>query len=269
MPMLKKILCGICAAACAVMSFAAFSGCGEAQVNFTLSEDGTYYILSGVSGNKSALREYEVPATYSPEEGATALPVKEIGAEAFMGCTRLRDVLLTDNITKIGDRAFMQCIFQEFIIPDSVTYIGYGAFGMCDSLKEIVIPKSVEVLAPLAFAYCSDLQLAVVNANISVLNERVFINSVVNSGGNIYTNTSLTQIYLPSTLEKIYYNALSGNAITDIYYAGSQEQWDELYFFRLDPSEEQEGEFVEVVLDKYDVMTETVAVHFNAEYSPE
>lgn len=265
MPMFRKIFSGICAAALAALSLAAFSGCGEAEVNFTLSEDGTYYIVSGVSGNKGALREYEVPATYPAEDGV-ALPVKEIGEEAFMGCTRLLNVTLPEGITRIGDRAFSKCLFSYFTIPESVTYIGYGAFGMCDSLKQIVIPQSVTFLDSLAFAYCSNLEVAVVRADIEVLNEKVFVNSVVNAAGTVYTDTSLKEVYLPSTLIKIHSTALSGNRISDIYFTGSEEQWNELYFFEMQKSEDDGDEDEEVRLEKSDVLSDSVTVHFNAEY---
>lgn len=264
--MFRKILCGACVAAVLSVCLFTFSGCGEAQVDYTLSEDGTYYILSGVSGNKGALKQYFVPQYYSPEEGGEELPVREIGEEAFMGCTSLKSVTLPEGIEKIDTRAFSLCKFSSFTIPESVTYIGYGAFGMCDALKEIVIPHSVTVLAPLAFAYCSGLKTVKVKADITVLADRVFANNVVQSGGNVYTDTSLTEVYLPATLTKIYATALNGNAITDIYFAGSEEQWDALYFYEMQPSEEDEDVMEEVKLKKSDVMTDTVTVHFNVQF---
>ena len=48
------------------------------------------------------------------------------------------------KITKIGDRAFVECTSLESItIPNSVTKIGLCAFGVCSSLKSITIPDSV------------------------------------------------------------------------------------------------------------------------------
>lgn len=266
MPMMKKLASGALAAILAIAALGTFSGCGEAQVNYTLSEDGTYYIVSGVSGNKSALKSFIVPETYS-EEGGEELPVKEIGYEAFMSCSRLSEVVLHDGIVKIGDRAFMYCSFREITIPDSVTYIGFGAFGMCRALTEITVPESVTALGPLSFAYCSALKKAYVRAQIDTLYAQVFANSMASVGGNYYTNTSLTEVYLPATLRKIHYSAFDGNAITDIYFAGTEEQWDELYFYKLVEVEDgEEGETEEVRVEKDDVMTDTVTVHFEVEF---
>ena len=121
-------------------------------------------------------------------------------------------------------------------------------------------------LDSLAFAYCSNLEVAVVRAEIEVLNEKVFVNSVVNAAGTVYTDTSLKEVYLPSTLTKIHSTALSGNRISDIYFTGSEEQWNELYFFEMQKSEDDGDEYEEVRLEKSDVLSDSVTVHFNAEY---
>ena len=92
------------------------------------------------------------------------------------------------------------------------------------------------------------------------------VNSVVNAAGTVYTDTSLKEVYLPSTLTKIHSTALSGNRISDIYFTGSEEQWNELYFFEMQKSEDDGDEYEEVRLEKSDVLSDSVTVHFNAEY---
>ena len=175
---MKKLISFVCSAAVLAAAAVSLSACvGEATVNYKLSEDGTHYIVSGVSGNKSALNRLEVPEKYSLVEGGELLPVTEIGYEAFMRCSSLYNVTLPDCIEKIDTRAFMDCAFTSFTMPESVTYIGYAAFGRCASLKEIVIPESVTHLDALAFAYCSSLQTVVLKANITELDMRTFANS--------------------------------------------------------------------------------------------
>lgn len=253
-----------CAAMGAVLIGASclVGGCasGEATVEYTLSEDKTHYIVSGVLGYRRALTEYTVPAEYAEEEGGTSLPVTEIGDEAFFGCVELASVTLPDTIVTIGDRAFMQCGFTEFTIPESVESIGYGAFGMCNSLVEITVPQSVTDLQPLAFAYCIRLERATVNANIEVLRSKVLCNSAPSQGGEIYTNSSLTQVSLPASLKKFevvydtaynrYISPLDGNFIKDIYFAGTKEQWDEIYFYTMVLKEGKKDEYEEKKLDR-------------------
>lgn len=264
---MKKFICAAAVVAVGIMSTISFGGCttGAASVEYTLSEDGTYYIVSGVSGDKQGLTSYDVPAEYSAEEGGVALPVKEIGTEAFYRCSSLTSITIPDTIEVIGERAFVQCSFSKFTIPDSVTEIRFGAFGMCDSLTEITIPESVSVLESRAFAYCTGLEKAYVKANITDLPARVFYNSVASHGGSVYTKTSLTQVYLPATLQKIHSEALFGNYITDLYFAGNEEQWSLLYFYNIEEDEDTPGEYKENRLEKGAVI-KNVNVHFNVEF---
>jgi hypothetical protein len=42
-------------------------------------------------------------------------------------------------------------------IPSSITTIGYGAFGGCESLTSVTIPSSVTYIGSHAFSLCSSL----------------------------------------------------------------------------------------------------------------
>lgn len=242
---MKKFICAAAIAAVGIMSIIGFGGCnaGEAHVEYTLSEDGTYYIVSGVSGDKRGLTKYDVPAEYA-KEGGELLPVKEIGAMAFRRCTSLRSVT----------------------IPDTVTKISYASFSNCESLTEITIPESVTALESSAFSYCPNLKTAYVKAEITVLEDKVFYNSVASFGGSSYSNTALTKVYLPATLEKIHIEALRGNSITDIYFAGSEEQWNDLYFYDMVLKQDNNDEYEEKRYKKKDVLHSSVNVHYNVQF---
>ncbi|MDE5789479.1 MAG: leucine-rich repeat domain-containing protein [Clostridia bacterium] len=266
---MKKLAVAALSAAC-IISAAAFAGCnsGEAAVNYKLSEDGTHYIVSGVTGNLRALTEYDVPSTYCEEEGGQALPVTEIGDDAFMNCTRLAKVTIPDTVTRIGARAFVRCAFTSFTIPESVTVIESKAFFDCGYLEEITIPHSVKSLGEMAFYSCTSLKSAYVKAEIETLEPYTFYNSVYGQGQNVFYSTSLTKVYLPASLKKIHITALQGNLITDIYFAGTEEQWDELYFYemvakKVDGKETDEKE--EKRFDKKDVVG-TTEIHKNSEF---
>ena len=247
----------------AAIPFAACSN--DVKVNYTLSEDGTHYIVSGVSGNKRALESYDVLSEYAEEEGGALLPVTEIGRGAFMECT-LYKVTLPDSIEIIGANAFTFCSFSEFTIPEGVTTIGFSAFGKCTALTEIVIPESVTSIDSLAFAYCSNLERVTIKGPITELPYRAFYNSYTVMSGSVYTSTSLVCIYLPATLKKIHISALDGNYIKDIYFAGSQEQWDELYFYENVKEKNEEGEEtdVEKIVEKSKALPEKAKIHFNS-----
>lgn len=246
---MKKFFCAAAAVAVGILSAVTFGGCkaGEAYVDFTLSGDGTYYIVSGVSGDKQGLTSYEIPATYND------LPVKEVGDMAFTHCNNLKSIKLPDTLKKIGASAFAFCAFEQVEIPEGVTYIGRGAFGACDYLKEVTVPESVTTLGELAFYSCGALETAYVKANITVLDNQVFYNAVYTQGGNTYYSSSLKKVYLSAGIQKIRDSALAGNFITDIYYAGTEEEWENVYFYNM-------GQDGENRLEKSDVLAGSVKV---------
>lgn len=261
---MKKLLC-LAVAVLTVCGACLFGGCGgEAVVEYKLSEDGTHYILSAVTGNRRALKTYEIPAEYAAEEGGQTLPVTEIGESAFYQCSSLYSVTIPDTVNSIGNLAFALTGITQIQIPDGVKTVGYSAFGMCTGLKSVVIPSSVTELGDRAFMGCSRLERAEVYAQITDLKMRTFYNSVVTSGGNVYTDTALTEVVLPATLTKIAESALFGNAITDIYFTGSEEQWDDLYFYAFE--ENDKGETVEKKVEKKDCIPQATKIHFN--YDP-
>lgn len=263
---MKKLLFTVAATACLVSAFA-LAGCdgGEATVTYALSEDGTYYIVSGVQGNTRKLTEYEVPATYSAEEGGEELPVKEIGEKAFLRCEQLRSVILPEGLEVIGVNAFTFCGLTQIDIPETVTTIGFAAFGGCEYLKEVTVPQSVTSLDVRAFAYCSGLEKAVIKAEVTELKFEVFKNTVQTSGGNIYTDTHLTEVYFGSSVTKVNKYAFYGNFLTDVYFAGSEEEWKAINCYETVEKEDAEGETEEKSVSKEDTFG-SATIHFNSQF---
>ena len=67
-------------------------------------------------------------------------------------------VVIPDNVTKIGARAFYGCTgVKSVTIPGSVTAIGESAFSGCTSLTAMNIPASVKTIGKWAFDGCAKL----------------------------------------------------------------------------------------------------------------
>ena len=81
-----------------------------------------------------------------------------IDHRAFMGCTHLAALTLSNGITSISDNAFYGCeALTTLTIPDSVTSIGSNAFSNCYALTTLSIPNSVTSIVGHAFSGCEAL----------------------------------------------------------------------------------------------------------------
>ncbi|MBQ7353798.1 MAG: leucine-rich repeat domain-containing protein [Clostridia bacterium] len=105
-----------------------YEGEGASQgLEFTLSEDQSYYILSGV-GTCTDL-DIVIPEKYNGK------PVKSIGYRAFYSCDRIKSLEIPSGVESIGMGAFAECIsLTSLTVPSSVTDIDYEAFLNDNSL---------------------------------------------------------------------------------------------------------------------------------------
>lgn len=84
--------------------------------------------------------------------------VKEIGAFAFMGCSKLKKVSLPNSITVIKSGTFMHCESLKSIkVPSTVTVINDAAFNGCDNLEEVTVTSNLNRIDAQAFGDCPKL----------------------------------------------------------------------------------------------------------------
>ena len=168
--------------------------------------------------------------------------VTGIGVSAFYDCNKITSITIPDSITTIGESAFDGCtgltsitvssgntnyssidgvLFNKdttvlvqypigntatsYVIPDSVTKIGMGAFYGCTSLTEINISSFVESIGDFAFS----------NTGITSIN---IPDNVTNMGNYTFNSCkSLTSISIGSGVTSIGYNIFDGcKKLTDI-----------------------------------------------------
>lgn len=150
---------------------------------------------------------------------STSIPagMTSIGVGAFQDRTDLTSFTIPDHITEIGDRAFYGCSnLQSVTIPDSVTTIGNSAFWGCSGLTEVTIPASVTTIEYGAFAGCTGLT-------------SLTIPECVTRIGNMATPNTLTSLTVPASVTSIG-DYIFGGHMKDVYYAGTEEQWNAISF---------------------------------------
>ena len=112
---------------------------------------------------------------------------------AFGYCKNLTEVIISSNVTKIGDWAFSNCVnLTTVVLPQSVTEIGAGAFNGCSGLLGIELPNGVTRIGEKAFCKCNSLPTI------------VFPQSVTEIGADAFKSCdSLLEIVLPNGLTRI------------------------------------------------------------------
>ncbi len=88
------------------------------------------------------------------------------------------------------------------------------AFEDCSSLKEITIPGTVYQIGGYAFDSCTSLETAWLEPGVNNTSNSVFCNC-----------SSLKAIYLPKSIEQISQFFIYGTAVKDIYYEGSESDF--------------------------------------------
>lgn len=126
-----------------------------------------------------------------------------LGEAAFSGCISLESIDLSSSLETIGDSAFFDCILlKEVIIPEGVSGIGANAFENCELITEITIPNTVVNVDQAAFLNCTGLQKVVFAGGGT---EPLVIQgtSTRNNTGVFVGCESLTSVVLPERLTSL------------------------------------------------------------------
>lgn len=166
--------------------------CGD-NVTYTLDDDGLLKI-SG-SGN---MNDYY------------------IGNSPFYLNKDIKEIVIGDGVTSIGDCAFWGCSsLTSITIPEGLTSIGGGVFQNCSSLTSIAIPAGVTSIGSSAFESCSSLTSIAILAGATSIGKSAFkdcsnLNTIYcykNSTADKYTD-------YPSIAKKVYLDDATTTAFT-------------------------------------------------------
>lgn len=152
--------------------------------------------ISGPCGENSQWQlDYDTGILEITGTGAAAKD--EYGSAPWSFCKKyIRQIYVREGITEIDDGLFSSTnnlYVEKISLPASVTKIGKLAFSSCENLTELVIPQGVTEIRSFTFAGCINLKSVTLPGGITAIGDSAFSDCT---------------------------------ALTDIYFAGTQAQWD-------------------------------------------
>ena len=229
----------------------------EGGSKLSTDEDGYIFYTDG---------DEKILVGYVGDETELTIPddITAINQYAFYNCTRLTSVTFGENsqLTSIGNNAFRDCdSLTSITIPDSVTNIGHRAFYDCTNLTSVTIGSGVTSIGDDAFYGCTSLMSITVDetnqnyqsiaGNLYSKDGKTLIQYAVGKPDTSFTIPdsvttideyafygcdSLTSITIPANVTTIGWGAFYGcNSLTDVYYTGTEEQWNAISIGSNDP----------------------------------
>jgi hypothetical protein len=133
-------------------------------------------------------------------------------------CNSIITVIIENGVTVIPDFVFESCVnLRKVNLPSSLTSIGMSAFWCCKSLAEINLPSSLTSIGGYAFGYCESLKEITIPDGITTIEQRMFTSC-----------EGLEKIILPNSLKTIAQDAFYITNLSDIYYIGTADEWNEV-----------------------------------------
>jgi hypothetical protein len=152
--------------------------------------------------------------------------------------------IIPGSVTNIGYLAFAECSgLSGVTIPNSVTTFEFGAFTGCTSLTNIVIPNQVTSLGDNTFSDCTSLTNITLGNSVTTIGVSTFASctsllvisipaSVVSIGQQAFIDcNSLNSVTIPASVTNIAANAFAGcTSLTEAYFQGDAPEVDPIAF---------------------------------------
>ena len=238
------------------IGYGSFAGCSA--LKSIVLPDGLIEI-DGCAFTECGLETVELPDS-----------VEIIGESAFASCTSLTRLSIGKGVYRIADdfvnycpnllmfevdkdnpwyivdqgilynkdktvlvRALPSFSEESFKIPEGVTKLAPGAFDNCNDLKTILLPESIKVIDSRAFAHCSNLTSLTLPSGLEYLDWEAIIGCSGLKEMTIPRNGNLVFPWM--TILGVY-------GLTDIYFQGTQSEWNTIQridSFNTDKEEDQ------------------------------
>ena len=153
-----------------------------AGLSFSMDIDGvTYEIVQNPDGTLAikfaATTDTKVVIPDVIKIGDKIYRITEVNEKAFKDNTTIREVVISQNVSKIGNSAFEGCTSLEKVtLKEGLVTIGDKAFKGCSSLTSITMPATVQKIGNYAFENCTKLKTVKLNEGLLTIGKKAFYN---------------------------------------------------------------------------------------------
>lgn len=160
---------------------------------------------------------------------------------AFFGCSNLQTIDSADGIIPAGEYALHRTGIKSVKISPKTSNIGKMAFYLCEELESVEIPGSVKEIGDSAFESCSKLTKITMKPGVEKID-----------AGAFSWLPKLDTIIIPKTVTTVGSFAFAGVRNTkNVYYGGTQAQWEALGISSFFPKAEIIYNYVEAHEHQY------------------
>lgn len=137
---------------------------------------------AGLAGGKAAAKKSAAKKeTKKPAPGKPAGDVLDLGGATviepgkFSGNMTLKNIVIPEGVTEIGEMAFYSCMFLESVVfPSSLKKIGKMAFMSCRALKKAELLDGIEEIGDHAFGATNNLKEMRLPDSLQTVNKYLF-----------------------------------------------------------------------------------------------
>ena len=130
----------------------AFSGCTE--LTSVYIGTGLEHIGENIFNECSKLKTVEINSNALVSKNYTS---EEINVSGLLWGSSVEEIVLGENVTSVGEHAFVRGNFKSLKMSDNLTTIGDNAFWECSKLTSIEFSNNLEHIGQWAFAGCMEL----------------------------------------------------------------------------------------------------------------
>ncbi len=132
-----------------------------------------------MSNQNDFIIENGVLTKYVGAGGDVLIPddITKIGSAAFQYCNNLTSIILPEKMTDIGDFAFDCCTaLRSIYFPKALIHIGNHAFNFCTGLTEVSLPDGLQKIECSAFEGCNSLTSISIPDSVTKIGQYAFQN---------------------------------------------------------------------------------------------